>query len=107
MTITLQMPERLEACLRDQAAREGVDTSTLVVHTLEQQFRDAASPTLAVREAELLLRINDGPSETVWRRYHELSAKRDAETLTPEEHDQLIGLSETIEAADVGRLQHG
>jgi hypothetical protein len=34
-----------------------------------------------------------------------LSSKRDAESLTPGEHEELIGLSETIEAADERRLQ--
>ena len=106
MTITLQMPPALEASLRDQAAREGVDATTLVLRAVETQFGSAARPSLMATESELLLRISDGPSETVWRRYHELSAKRDAENLEPGEHEELIGLSETIEAADVRRLEY-
>ncbi len=106
MTIILQMPPGLEASLRDRAAREGIDASALVLRTLEQQFGSSANPSTAEADAELLLRINEGPSEEVWRRYHELSVKRDSETLTPEEHDELIGLSEMIEAADVTRLEY-
>jgi hypothetical protein len=105
MSITVQLPPGLEANLRDEAAREGVDTSTLVLRALEQQFGPAATSSVEAREAELLLQINSGPSEAVWRRYHELSAKRDAETLTSTEHEELIGLSEKIESADVERLE--
>jgi predicted DNA-binding protein len=105
MTIALQVPPKLEARLRDEAAREGVDEGTLVLRAIEQQFDSATDMSLAAREAKLALQINEGPSEAVWRRYHELSAKRDPETLTPEEHEALIGLSETIEAADMKRLE--
>jgi hypothetical protein len=35
-----------------------------------------------------------------------LSAKRDAETLTPAEHQELISLSQSIEAGDVKRLDY-
>jgi hypothetical protein len=103
MSITLELSPGLEASLRDEAAREGVDTPTLVLRTLQQQFGSSATPS---RESELLLQINEGPSEPVWRRYHELSAKRDAETLAPAEHEELISLSETIETADVQRLEY-
>ena len=65
MTITLQMPPGLEASLRDQASREGVDASTLVLRALERQFGPAVGPSPAADEAELLLRINEGPSEMV------------------------------------------
>lgn len=107
MTITLTMPPQLEARLRDEAAREGVDAGTLVLRTLEQQFGDSAgSASYSNREAELLVRIGSGPLEPVWMRYHQLSAKRDAETLTQEEHAELVALSEAIEAADVTRLEH-
>src|SRR5687767_8453225 len=107
MTITLTMPPDLEARLRDEAARAGVDAGTLVLRTLEQQFRHAtAAASASGREADLLVRINAGPSEEVWRRYHALSARREAEALTPEEHAELVSLSEAIEAADVTRLEH-
>jgi len=106
MTIVLQMPPGLEASLRHRAASEGIDASTLVLRTLEQQFGSSVGPSAAQSEAELLLRINDGPSEEVWHRYHDLSEKRDLETLTPGEHDELVALSETIEAADVKRLEY-
>lgn len=104
MTITLHMPPTLEARVRDQAAREGVDEGTLVLRTLERQFGAAGSASPPPSETELLLKITQGPPQEVWRRYHDLSAKRDAESLTPDEHAQLVELSQIIEAADVERL---
>jgi hypothetical protein len=56
-------------------------------------------------EVKLLERINEGLSAETWQRYHELKAKRDAATLTPEEHAELIALSDTIEAWNVRRLE--
>jgi hypothetical protein len=53
----------------------------------------------------LLEKINEGLSAQTWQRYHELKAKRDAATLTPEEHAELIVLSDAIEAWNVRRLE--
>jgi len=50
--------------------------------------------------------IGNGTEEAIWHRYHALSAKRDAETLTPAEHQELISLSQSIEAGDVKRLDY-
>ncbi len=104
MSITLDLKPGLEAALRDQAEREGVDLGTLAIRALEQTFKVETSTAGASREDELLLSISKGTDEAIWNRYHALSAKRDAETLTPGEHQELITLSQSIEAADVARL---
>jgi hypothetical protein len=44
-------------------------------------------------------------SVEVQRRYDELLAKRDAETLTGEEHAELLRLSQEAEAIDVQRVE--
>jgi hypothetical protein len=77
-----------------------------VLRALQQRFGPASGTSLPIRGAELLLQINDGPSEAVWQRYHELSARRDAEILTPQEHEELIGLSQFIESSDMKRLEY-
>lgn len=105
MAITLQMPARLEARVREEAAREGIDPGTLVVRALEKQLTAQPGGDAQLPEQELLRLINEGPSDAVWTRYRELAARRDAETLTPAEHEELIRLSDAIEAADVRRLE--
>lgn len=64
------------------------------------------APSLPKREAELLQQINQGLLPAVQQRYHELNAKRCAETFTPEEHQELLVLIDQIELADAERLQH-
>jgi hypothetical protein len=56
-------------------------------------------------EVRLLEKINEGLSPETWQRYRALKAKRDAATLTPEEHAELIALSDMIEAWNVRRLE--
>ena len=55
-------------------------------------------------ETTLLQKINEGLSEASWNRYHALCAKLEAETLTAEEHLQLLTLSNEIEMANAARL---
>jgi hypothetical protein len=55
-------------------------------------------------EAALLLKINQGLSEPVQQRYDELIAKRQAETLTPDEHAELLRLSDQAEQMNAERI---
>jgi hypothetical protein len=54
-------------------------------------------PRLPRSEAELLQRIHEGLPPATWKRYHALKEKRDAETLTPDEHAELIQLVNEVE----------
>jgi predicted HD phosphohydrolase len=53
----------------------------------------------------LLQQINIGFGAQTWDQYHALIAKRHAETLTPEEHEQLIQMSDRLEQLSVARIQ--
>lgn len=63
------------------------------------------APSLSGEEARLLQKINHGLPLDVQQRYDELTAKRRAETLTHEEHQELLALIDRIERADVERVQ--
>lgn len=63
-------------------------------------------PSLPPLEAELLQQINRGLPEETQHRYNELRAKVQAETLTPEEHQELLALVDVVEQGDVDRLHH-
>jgi hypothetical protein len=56
------------------------------------------------KELELLQQINIGISAEIWEEYHALEAKRQASTLTEEEHKRLIEINDSIEAASFHRL---
>lgn len=64
------------------------------------------APSLPEREAELLQEINQGPPAGVQRRYDELRAKLQADSITPTEHEELLRLIDQIEMADAERMQH-
>jgi hypothetical protein len=63
------------------------------------------APSVPKREAELLQQINQGLLPDVQQRYDELTAKRRAETLIPEEHQELLALVDRIEQADAERVR--
>jgi len=64
------------------------------------------APHLPQREAELLQAINHGLPADLQQRYNELSAKLQAETITPPEHQELLSLIAQIEQTDAARMQH-
>lgn len=63
------------------------------------------APSVPKKEAELLQQINQGLLPDVQQRYDVLTAKRRAETLTPEEHQELLALVDHIEQADAERVR--
>jgi len=63
-------------------------------------------PAVSQKEADLLHKINQGIPKTIQIRYDELIEKRQAETLTPEEHQEILGLTETIEGLETERLEY-
>ena len=106
MTVTIDLGPELEGELRDQAAREGLDAGGFILNTVRERLRQRrpAAPRLSKKETELLLKINAGLPEETWRRHRALDKKRRAETLTPEEHAELLELNDRIEEDGVQRI---
>ena len=63
------------------------------------------APCLPEAEVALFEKINQGLPLDVQHRYDDLTAKRRAETLTPEEHRELLALIDRVEQADAERVQ--
>ena len=61
---------------------------------------------LSQPEAQLLLKINQGLPPEVQKRYDELIAKRREESLTPDEYDELLRLSDQSENMEARRMQY-
>jgi hypothetical protein len=61
-------------------------------------------PRLSQAETALLLQINEGISAETQQRFDELVAKRQAETITPEELAELIQLTDQSEQRDAQRV---
>lgn len=64
-----------------------------------------AAPRLSAAETELLLKINQGFAPAPQQRYDELLEKRDARTLTPAEYQELLALTDQVEAFNVERVK--
>lgn len=64
------------------------------------------APGLPQEEADLLLQINRGIPSEIRARYEKLITKREDETLTREEHEELLDLVEQVEALQVERAEH-
>jgi len=64
------------------------------------------APSLPQVEAELLLKINRGIQPKVQKRYNELIGKRQAESLTADEYEELLRLTDQIEKVEVRRMDY-
>jgi hypothetical protein len=81
------------------------DLERLLSQVLALQAQRKA-PNLSKTETELLLKINQGLPVHVQQRFDELVTKRQAETLTVEEHQELLRLTDQIEKSDARRVQY-
>lgn len=103
-TITLNLSPELEHKLCAEAAKQGLEPERYILNTLQERLQPSL-PTAQLTEADLLQQINIGFSAQTWEQYHTLIAKRHAETLSPEEHEQLIQLSDRLEELNVTRIE--
>ena len=110
MTITINLSPELERALQETSAARGIPAEQIVVGALSESLNRARAqprlpPRVSTREEDLLATIHVGLPKTTWDRYHELIARPRAETLTEEEHAELIQLSDRVEAMNVSRLE--
>jgi hypothetical protein len=76
-----------------------------VLHQIATLRARRKSPVLPEEESKLLLKINQPVPSDVRSDYQVLLEKREAETLTDDEYDRLIQLSQQIEAIGAERLE--
>lgn len=63
------------------------------------------APRLPKQESILLQQINAGASDMIQKRYTELQTKLHHETISADEHQELLALIDKIELVDATRLQ--
>ncbi len=97
----------MEQWLAEEARRAGTSPEKFLSerlrkeHELLQHF-----PGVTEDEAHLLAKVNEGFSTEFWARYRLLIAQREAQTITEEERQELIGLSDQIEAKNAERVPY-
>lgn len=99
----IELAPEIEKQVREAAEVAGVDPATFIQDAIAEKLRqnNFARP---LTEAELLERINRGFPEAFWDRYRALIALRDAETLEPEEQNELIAMTDRVEQRTAERL---
>jgi hypothetical protein len=102
--ITSQVSIGLDQLLNGVSQLETTDLEQFVgqVSSLLAQRK---APSLPHRETELLELINQGLPENIQSRYDELQTKLHHETITPEEHQELLSLIDPVEQVTVDRLR--
>ncbi len=84
-----------------QLSQSELEQFTYRVITLRAQHQ---APSLPRAEARLLRKINQGIPVTIQNRYDELTAKRRDETLSSDEYEELLRLTDQIEEIEARRL---
>jgi hypothetical protein len=102
-SITLQLSSELEQQLLSAAIEQGIEPDLYILNTLQERLR--SNHSVPMTEAELIQQINIGLSPSDWEKYHALIVKRQAETLTQDEYQQLVSMSDRLEKLNVQRIQ--
>ena len=114
MTLTIELRPETERRVRKAARSSGLDTQEFVQRYLEVQFpTETKEAHLNRRETELLQQLELDLPEARWRRYRKLSKKLLAEQrsaagekfLAAGEHEELLTLTQQVEAANVKRIE--
>ncbi len=105
MILTLEVQSELEFQLRYAAGLSGVDAPSFVFNMLREHLSRPQAAPEDLSQKELLAQINRGLSPTEWKRYEELIGRRQEETLTSDEHAELIATTQRLEEANAFRVQ--
>jgi hypothetical protein len=102
--VTSQIEIDLDEVLQGLARLGVKELEQFVEKTIALQAQRRA-PSLPKDETELLQQINRGLPADVRQQYDALNAKLHDETITPQEHEELLTLIDRLELADAERMQ--
>ena len=103
MMTTIPIEVSTEQLLRAVERLPAQDLEAFVAQVIALRAQRNA-PHLTQEETALLRRINAPLAPDLQRRFDDLVAKRQAETIAPDELDELIQLTEQVERNDAQRL---
>jgi hypothetical protein len=115
VTRSVKLTEEQNATLEQVAASRGRSADDLIREGVDIILRHGGSvlfgqakttPRLSAMESELLLKINRGLPDDKAARYRELTKRRQAEDLTPDDHRELLNLSDEVERLQAERIEH-
>ncbi|MBC8874194.1 MAG: STAS/SEC14 domain-containing protein [Planctomycetes bacterium] len=103
-TINIQADVSVDVMVKAAEQLSEEDLGQLTAAVLALRARRSA-PSVSMEEAELLRRINARFPNDVQSQYDALIQKRDAETLSEQEYDDLRRLTKETEAFDTSRVE--
>ncbi|XWK86255.1 MAG: STAS/SEC14 domain-containing protein [Phormidium sp.] len=104
-TVKVEIQMSSEELLKAVSQLSLPDLEQFVAQVIALQAQRRAN-NLPQIEAELLLKINQGIPSNIQKQYNELVIKRQAETLTKNEHQELLNLTEQIEKLQTQRIEY-
>lgn len=104
-TVQVEIQLSSEELLKAVSQLSLSDLERFISQVLVLQAQRRAN-NLPQSEAELLLKINQGICLDIQKYYDELMAKLQAGTLTPDEHSQLLDLTQEIEKLQAQRIEY-
>lgn len=99
MSITINLSHQIEEKLKSITTQNGMALEDYIEQLIAENIDESLS-----KEDQLLLKINKGIAIEKWERFYELKAKREAENLTGNEHQELIEVYSEIEEVHAQRL---
>ncbi len=103
-TLNVQAELSADDLLKAVDQLEATELTQFVSRVLKLRARRLA-PSVRQPEEGLLRRINEGLPPADRERYRELLGKRREETLAPEEHAELLRLTDQVELREADRAQ--
>lgn len=97
LSLTIELDDDLAQAVREAARREGIEMQALVREALRARIESPAA-SRADHEKTLLAAIAVGLPDVVWERYRALCDRRLAATLTADEQQELLGLTDQVES---------
>jgi hypothetical protein len=78
----------------------------IVADRLLMMRAERRAPHLSHEESDLLIQINTPLPEEIWQQYTSLYAKLEPDTITEEEHKELLRLIHAVEMDNAQRIGH-
>ncbi|WP_020559728.1 hypothetical protein [Thiofilum flexile] len=103
-TVKITSEVSTEQLLHSVANLPANDLEAFVAKVLTLRAKLKA-PSIPTTEVQLLTHINQGLPAQEQKRWTQLEQKRQEETLTPEEHQELLKLNDQLEQLNVVRMQ--
>ena len=106
MSLTVTLPDDLEAFLRQRAQQMGIPVERLITRAIEERWATASKVShLSDAEADLLQRIAAAVPAAIRQQRQKLHALSQQRGLTDEERDQYLRLTDQIETAEAERIE--